>query len=114
MIGGMIKMGKDYIKSLILAIILGFASWLWAFVIVGSAFFDYATNQPIQNPNMGFYAAMLILNLILTIVVIAIYLWKFEQKNPIIPDKWAIDAIVFGIILCGMNFLLDAIFFGIM
>lgn len=107
-------MGKVNIKSLILAIILGFASWLWAFVIVGSAFFDYTTNQPIQNPNMGFYAAMLILNLILTIVVVALYLWKFEQKHPIIPDKWAIDAIIFGIILCGMNFLLDAIFFGLM
>ena len=101
------------IKSLVLAIILGFASWLWAFIIVGSAFYNFATNQQIENPNIGYYVAMLIINTIISIVVLILYLWKWEQKNPIIPDKWAIDAIILGAIICGMNFLMDILFFGI-
>ena len=101
------------IKSLVLAITLGFASWLWAFIIVGSAFYNFATNQPIENPNIGYYVAMLIVNTIISIVVLILYLWKWEQKNPIIPDKWAIDAIILGAIICGMNFLMDILFFGI-
>ena len=101
------------IKSLVLAIILGFASWLWAFIIVGSAFYNFATNQQIENPNIGYYVAMLIVNTIISIVVLILYLWKWEQKNPIIPDKWAIDAIILGAIICGMNFLMDILFFGI-
>jgi len=100
-------------KSLILGIILGFLSWLWAFIIVGSAFYDYAANKPIENPNMGVYVALLIVNTIVSIVVASIYLWKYEQNNPIIPDKWAIDAIVLGVIICAMNFLLDILFFGV-
>ena len=101
------------IKSLILAIILGFASWLWAFIIVGSAFYNFATNQQIENPNIGYYVAMLIVNTIISIIILILYLWKWEQKNPIIPDKWAIDAIILGAIICGMNFLMDILFFGI-
>ena len=101
------------IKSLVLAIILGFASWLWAFIIVGSAFYNFATNQQIENTNIGYYVAMLIVNTIISIVVLILYLWKWEQKNPIIPDKWAIDAIILGAIICGMNFLMDILFFGI-
>ncbi|MHA1660136.1 MAG: hypothetical protein ACTSUT_13565 [Promethearchaeota archaeon] len=52
--------------------------------------------------------------LILTIIIIALYMWKYEKNNPIIPDNWTVDAIVFGVILCGMNFLLDILFFGMM
>ena len=63
--------------------------------------------------NLGYYIAMLVINAVLTIVVVAIYMWKYEQDHPIIPDKWVLDAIVFGAILCGINFLLDGIFFGL-
>ncbi len=101
------------IKSLILTFVLGFASWLWAFIIVGSAFVDPMTGQPIANPNFSYYMAMLIVNFILTIVVAALYMWKCEQNNPILAENWALDAIIFGVILCGMNFLLDALFFGV-
>ena len=101
------------IKSLVLAIVLGFASWLWAFIIVGSAFYDFVTNQPIENPNMGYYVAMLVVNAIISVVILILYLWKWEQKKPIIPDKWLIDAIILGVIICGMNFLMDILFFGI-
>jgi len=101
------------IKSLVLAIILGFASWLWAFIIVGSAFYNFATNQQIENPNIGYYVAMLIVNTIISIIIFILYLWKWEQNNPIIPDKWVIDAIILGAIICGMNFLMDILFFGI-
>lgn len=107
-------MAEINIKSLALAIVLGFASWLWAFIIVGSAFYDYYTGQQIQNPNFGYYIAMLILNFIISISVLVIYLWKYEQKNPIILDKWALDAIILGALICGMNFLMDIIFFGLM
>lgn len=101
-------------KSIILAVILGFSSWLWAFIIVGSAFFDYSTNQPITNPNMGYYFTMLIVNAIITIVVAAIYIWKYDQNHPILANNWALDAVILGVIICAMNFLLDAIFFGSM
>jgi hypothetical protein len=100
-------------KSLLFGLILGFLSWLWAFIIVGSAFFDYTTNQPIENPDPGLYIILLIINFMLTIVILAIYLWKYEQNNPIIERIWYKDAILLGIILCTMNFLLDAVFFGI-
>jgi hypothetical protein len=107
-------MGKLNIKSLVLAIILGFANWLWAFIIVGSAFYDFVANKPIENPNIGFYIVLLIVNVIISTLIIALYIWKYEQNNPIIADKWAIDALVLGIIICGMNFLLDALFFGML
>ncbi|MFW9899336.1 MAG: hypothetical protein ACFFDO_08780 [Candidatus Thorarchaeota archaeon] len=106
-------MAEVNVKSLVLAIILGFASWLWAFIIVGSTFYDFATNQPIENPNMGYYVAMLVVTAIISIVILILYLWKWEQKKPIIPDKWVIDAIILGVIICGMNFLMDILFFGI-
>jgi hypothetical protein len=107
-------MGKLNIKSLIFGIILGFANWLWAFIIVGSAFYNFVANRPVENFNIGYYIAMLIVNAILSILVFALYLWKYEEKNPIIPDKWAIDAIALGGIICGMNFLFDALVFGMM
>lgn len=100
------------IKSIILALILGFFSWLWAFIIVGSAFFDYTTNQPIATPDMGLYFSLLIVNAIITIVVLVLYLWKYEKDHPILEDNWFIDALVLGALICGINFLLDAIFFG--
>lgn len=101
-------------KSLILAIILGIASWIWAFIIVGSAFFDYTTNQPITNPDMGYYVTMLIINAVITIIIAVLYIWKYEQNNPIILENWSLDAIILGVILCAINFLLDAMFFGMM
>jgi len=103
---------KINIKSLIFAIVLGIAAWFWAFIIVGSAYTD-----PMGNPKpfvFEYYITMLIINAIISIIIVAIYIWKYEQKNPIIPDKWALDAIVFGAILCAMNFLLDIVFFGFM
>lgn len=105
-------MGKINIKSLVLGIILGFASWLWAFIIVGSAFYDFVSNKQIENPNMGMYISLIIVSAILSIVITALYLWKYEQNHPILEDKWSLDAILLGIILCGMNFLFDAMFFG--
>ncbi|MGQ4876385.1 MAG: hypothetical protein ACP6IY_20165 [Promethearchaeia archaeon] len=107
-------MEKINLKSLILAFILGFLSWLWAFIIVGSAFFDYTTNKPIKNPSMSVYITMLIINIILTIAVLILYLWKYEQNHPIFENNWVIDALILGAIICGLNFLLDAIFFGMM
>jgi hypothetical protein len=108
-------MEKDLnIKSLILAVVLGFASWFWAFMIVGSVFFDYTTNEPITNPAPGAYITMLIVNAIISLVVFILYIWKYEQKHPIIGDNWLLDALILGIIICGMNFLLDALFFGAM
>ena len=83
-------------------------------MIVGSAFFDYSTNEPIENPNMGVYVWLLIVNLMITLVILALYLWKYEQDHPILDDNWLLDAIILGVILCGMNFLLDAMFFGMM
>ncbi|MFX1392946.1 MAG: hypothetical protein ACFFAH_05150 [Promethearchaeota archaeon] len=106
-------MAEINVKSLILAIILGFANWLWAFIIVGSAYYDWVANKPVSNPNIGYYFAMLILTAIISIIVLILYLWKWEQKNPIIPDKWAIDAIILGVIICAMNFIMDIVFFGI-
>jgi len=43
-----------------------------------------------------------------------VYVWKYEQTNPIVAGNWAIDAIVLGAIICGMNFLYDALFFSMM
>ena len=100
-------------KSLIFGIIFGFLSWLWAFMLVGAAFYDWVANKPIENPNFGVYVALLIVTFLVSIIVIGIYLWKYEQKNPIILNRWAVDAVVLGIIICTMNFLLDAIFFGV-
>ena len=107
-------MGVINKKSLVFGIILGLASWLWAFIIVGSAFYDYAANKPNTNPNMGYYITVLIVNAIISYFIVILYLWKWEQNNPIIPDKWAIDAIVLGAIICGLNVLLDVLFFGVM
>jgi len=101
------------IKSLVFGIIFGFLNWLWAFLIVGSAFYDWAANKPIENPNIGVYVTLLIINFIVSVIISALYLWKYEQKNPIIPDKWAIDAVVLGAIICAMNFLFDILFFGV-
>jgi hypothetical protein len=99
-------------KSLIIGIILGFAAWLWAFIIVGSAVYDFAANKP-RPFDFGFYLAMLIVTAIVSIVIFALYLWKYEQNNPIITNGWAIDAIILGIIICAMNFIFDIIFFGL-
>ena len=101
-------------KSLVFAIILGLVSWFLAFIIVGSAFYDYAANKPITNPDMGIYITLLIVNAIISYIIVILYLWKWEQNNPIIPDKWAIDAIVLGAIICGLNVLMDVLFFGVM
>lgn len=101
-------------KSLVIGIILGLASWFLAFIIVGSAFYDYAANKPIANPNMGIYITLLIVNAIISYIIVILYLWKWEQNNPIIPDKWAIDAIVLGTIICGINVLMDVLFFGVL
>lgn len=43
----------------------------------------------------------------------ALYLWKYENNHPIIQDIWALDAVVLGLIICIMNYLLDIIFFGL-
>ena len=79
-------------KSLILGIIFGFAAWFWAFMIVGSAFWDYQTNKPIENPDMGVYITLLIVNVIISTIIMALYIWKYEQENPIIEDNWSLDA----------------------
>ena len=99
-------------KSLIIGIILGFAAWLWAFIIVGSSVYDFIDNKP-RPFDFGLYVAMLIVTAIVSIVIFALYLWKYEQNNPIISDGWAIDAIILGIIICAMNFIFDIIFFGL-
>jgi len=99
-------------KSLIIGIILGFAAWLWAFIIVGSSVYDFIENKP-RPFDFGLYVAMLIVTAIVSIVIFALYLWKYEQNNPIISDGWAIDAIILGIIICAMNFIFDIIFFGL-
>ena len=101
-------MAEISIKSLIIGIILGFAAWLWAFVIVGSAVYDFAANKP-RPFDFGFYIAMLIVTAIVSIFIFAFYLWKFEQNNPIIANNWAFDAIILGIIICAMNFIFDII-----
>jgi len=100
------------IKSLVLAIIIGFASWLWAFIIVGSAVYDFAANKP-KPFVFEVYVAMLIINAIVSITIFVVYLWKYEQSNPIIAEKWALDAIFFGAIICAMNFIFDILFFGL-
>ena len=105
-------MTKINSKSLIIGIILGFAAWLWAFIIVGSAVYDFIENKP-RAFDLGFYVAMLIVTAIVSIVIFALYLWKYEQNNPIIINGWAIDAIILGIIICAMNFIFDIIFFGL-
>ena len=108
------KMSEINKKSLLFAIILGILAWFWAFMIVGSAFFDYSTNEVIEDPDIGLYISMLIVNAIISIVIFALYIWKYEQENPIIANNWVLDAIVLGMIICGMNFLFDALFFGMM
>lgn len=100
------------IKSLVLAIIIGFASWLWAFIIVGSAVYDFVANKP-KPFDFGLYITMLIINAIVSVVIFILYLWKYEQNNAIIPEKWAIDAVLFGVIICAMNFIFDILFFGL-
>ena len=52
------------VKSLILGIIFGFLSWLWAFILVGAAFYDWVANKPIENPNFGVYVILLIITFI--------------------------------------------------
>jgi hypothetical protein len=99
-------------KSLVLVIILGFASWLWAFIIVGSAVYDFVANKP-RPFDFGLYITMLIINAIVSIVIFILYLWKYEQTNPIIAEKWALDAVLFGAIICAMNFIFDILFFGV-
>ena len=99
-------------KSLIIGIILGFLAWLWAFIIVGSAVYDFAANKP-RPFDFGFYVAMLIVTAIISIVIFALYLWKYEQNNPIVANGWAIDALILGLIICAMNFIFDIIFFGL-
>ena len=99
-------------KSLIIGIILGFAAWLWAFIIVGSSVYDFIENKP-RPFDFGLYVAMLIVTAIVSIVIFALYLWKYEQNNQIITNGWAIDAIILGIIICAMNFIFDIIFFGL-
>ncbi len=74
-------------KSLIIGIILGFAAWLWAFIIVGSAIYDFIENKP-RPFDFGFYVAMLIVTAIVSIAIFALYLWKYEQNNPIISNGW--------------------------
>jgi len=103
---------KVKIKSLIFAIILGFVSWFWAFIIVGSAFYDFVENKP-RSFDFGLYILMLIVTVIVSISIFAVYLWKYEQNNPIILDGWFIDALILGAIICAMNFIFDIIFFGI-
>ncbi|MBD3256503.1 MAG: hypothetical protein GF383_15515 [Candidatus Lokiarchaeota archaeon] len=105
-------MVKINYKSLVIGILLGFLFWLIGFVVVGSARYDFIANKPVPF-NFGMYGAMLILTFIITLIILVVYLWKYEQNNPIIPDKWAVDALIFGTILCGMNVLFDIIFFGI-
>ncbi|MHA1147217.1 MAG: hypothetical protein ACTSR8_03135 [Promethearchaeota archaeon] len=100
-------------KSLIMGIIFGFAAWFWAFIIVGSAFYDFATNKPIETPDFGLYVILLIANMIISIAIIALYIWKYEQKNLIYLEGWSIDAIILGTIICAMNFIMDALFFGV-
>ena len=107
-------MAELNIKSLVFGIIFGFLSWLWAFILVGAAFYDWVANKPIENPNFGVYVTLLIVTFIVSIIIIGVYLWKVEQKNPIVANKWAIDAVILGIIICTMNFLLDALFFGML
>ncbi|MFX1309921.1 MAG: hypothetical protein ACFE8C_09520 [Promethearchaeota archaeon] len=106
-------MAEINVKSLVLAIFFGFASWLWAFIIVGSAYYDWVANKPVENFDFEVYVVLLIVNLIISIIITAIYLWKYEQKNPIISDKWAIDATILGVIICAMNYLFDILFFGV-
>lgn len=101
-------------KPLMFGIIFGFIVWFLAFMIVGSAYYNYAANEPIENPDFGLYIILLIVNVIVMTVIMALYIWKYEQNNRIYPENWSIDAIILGIILCGMNFLLDALFFGVM
>ncbi|MFX0073384.1 MAG: hypothetical protein ACFFAO_20085 [Candidatus Hermodarchaeota archaeon] len=105
-------MAEINIKSLVLGFIMGFLNWLWAFIIVGSAYYDFATNTP-RPFVFEFYIALLIVNAAISLAIFTIYLWKYEQNNPIIPDKWAIDAVILGAIICAMNFLFDILFFGV-
>jgi hypothetical protein len=105
-------MAEINFKSLVLATILGFASWLWAFIIVGSAVYDFIANKP-KPFDFGIYITMLIINAIVSVVIFILYLWKYEQNNPIIVDKWALDAMIFGVLICAMNFIFDILFFGV-
>lgn len=107
-------MVKINFKSLILAIILGCDSWLWSFFITGSAFVDFRTGEQYKSPNLTLYIILLIINLVISIFFLTIYVWKYEQDTPIIPERWALDAIILGSTICSMKFLLDSIFFGVM
>jgi len=107
-------MVKINFKSLILAIILGFDSWVWSFFITGSAFVDFRTGEQYKSPNLTLYIILLIVNLVISIFFLTIYVWKYEQDTPIIPERWALDAIILGGIICSIKFLLDSIFFGVM
>ncbi|HEY0087965.1 MAG TPA: hypothetical protein VGB37_03925 [Candidatus Lokiarchaeia archaeon] len=100
-------------KSLIIAIIFGVDSWFWSFFIVGRVFIDFETGDQIKSPNFTFYAILLILNVIISLFFFTIYLWKYERENPIIIDRWALDAIIFGCIISGMRFFLDCLVFGL-
>jgi hypothetical protein len=100
------------IKSLVLALILGFGSWLWAFIIVGSAVYDFIANKP-KPFVFEVYILMLIINAIVSIAIFIVYLWKYEQNHPIIEERWALDSIIFGAIICAMNFVFDVLFFGV-
>ena len=101
-------------RSLTFGIIFGFIVWFLAFMIVGSAYYDYAANKPIENPDFSLYVTLLIVNTIIMTVIMALYIWKYEQNNRIYPDNWSIDAIILGVIICAMNFIMDALFFGVM
>ncbi|TFG04238.1 MAG: hypothetical protein EU539_11205 [Promethearchaeota archaeon] len=99
-------------KSLLLGFVMGFLSWLWAFIIVGSAMYDFVANKP-RTFIFEFYIALLIVNAIVSVLIFALYLWKYEKVNPIIQHNWMIDALVLGAIVCLMNYVFDIIFFGI-
>lgn len=106
-------MVKINFKSLIIAIILGCDSWVWSLFITGSAFVDFTTFEQYKSPNLTLYIILLIVNLVISLFFLTIYVWKYEKDTPIIPERWALDAIILGGIICFMKFLLDSIFFGI-
>ena len=113
-----INLEKVNKKSLISAIIFGsagwffiFVAWLLIFASVGNTLNDYSSN--LNSTLLMYYLIMTIVNVVVIITIIALYMWKYEYNNPIIPKKWALDAIIFGAILCVTNFLFDAIIFGL-
>ena len=106
-------MVKKNFKSLIIAIILGCDSWVWSLFITGSAFVDFTTFEQYKSPNLTLYIILLIVNIVISLFFLTIYVWKYEKDTPIIPERWELDAIILGSIICFMKFLLDSIFFGI-